>query len=70
MEVDKFVKITVNVQTDHADAVRTAMGEAGAGRLGNYQYFSFSIKGTGRFIPLKEPVGLFHKMELNLQLER
>jgi len=51
MEVDKFVKITVNVPTDHADAVRTAMGEAGAGRLGNYQYCSFSIKGTGRFIP-------------------
>ncbi len=54
MEVDKFVNIMVNVPADHADAVRAAMGEAGAGRLGNYQYGSFSVKGTGRFIPQNE----------------
>jgi len=51
MEVDKFVNIMVMTPIDHADAVRSAMGEAGAGRLGNYQYGSFAVKGTGRFIP-------------------
>ena len=31
---------------------RHAIGEAGAGRLGNYSHCSFSIEGTGRFTPL------------------
>ena len=29
-----------------------ATGEAGAGRIGNYDYCSFTSKGTGRFRPL------------------
>ena len=35
---------------DYADAVRDAMGKAGAGAMGNYAYCSFSYKGVGRFI--------------------
>lgn len=27
------------------------MGSAGAGKVGNYSYCSFSVKGIGRFIP-------------------
>lgn len=31
--------------------MRQALGEAGAGRIGEYSFCSFSIKGTGRFKP-------------------
>lgn len=42
-------KLVVNVPASHADAVRKAMGDAGAGRAGHYAHCSFSIRGTGRF---------------------
>lgn len=45
------VKIVVFVPESHADAVRQAMGEAGAGKIGNYTGCSFSSKGVGRFLP-------------------
>jgi len=45
------VKLVVFVPETHADAVRQAMGEAGAGRIGNYSFCSFSTRGTGRFRP-------------------
>ena len=45
------VKIVVFVPVSHADVVRTAMGAAGAGRIGRYSFCSFSSKGTGRFLP-------------------
>lgn len=45
------VLIVVTVPEEHADAMRTAIGQAGAGKVGNYTYCSFSYKGTGRFIP-------------------
>lgn len=45
------VKIVVFVPESHADAVREAMGKAGAGKIGNYSECSFSSKGTGRFKP-------------------
>lgn len=44
-----FVKIAVFVPMSHADAVRKALAEAGAGHIGNYDSCSFSSKGTGRF---------------------
>lgn len=47
----KNVKIVVHVPLTHTDAVRQAMGEAGAGKLGNYSFCSFSYRGTGRFKP-------------------
>jgi hypothetical protein len=47
----KLVKIIVTVPESHADAVRKAAGEMGAGALGNYSHASFSVKGVGRFIP-------------------
>jgi hypothetical protein len=46
-----IVKIVVYVPEDHADVVRRAMGEAGAGKIGKYSHCSFSISGVGRFIP-------------------
>ena len=44
-------KIVVFVPSSHADAVREAMGRAGAGRIGNYTFCSFTSKGIGRFKP-------------------
>lgn len=46
------VKLVVFVPVTHADIVREAMGKAGAGVVGDYKYCSFSVRGTGRFIPL------------------
>ena len=45
----KNVKFVVFVPISHADAVRQALGEAGAGKIGNYDFCSFSYRGTGRF---------------------
>ncbi len=44
-------KLVFNVPLTHADAVRKALGDAGAGRIGNYSHCSFSVTGTGRFLP-------------------
>lgn len=47
----QYYKLVVFVPETHADAVRKAIGEAGGGRLGNYSFASFSVKGIGRFKP-------------------
>ena len=51
MEIET-VKFCVTVPETHADAVRQALGEAGAGKVGDYKFTSFSVKGIGRFIPM------------------
>ena len=43
------VKLVVFVPLSHADIVRNALGEAGAGKIGNYDFCSFSARGIGRF---------------------
>lgn len=48
-----YVKIVVFTPLSHAKAVREALAKAGAGKIGNYDSCSFSIFGTGRFMPLK-----------------
>jgi len=45
----KYVKFIVFVPLSHADIIRQALGEAGAGKIGNYDFCSFSSRGTGRF---------------------
>ena len=45
----KNVKFVVFVPLTHTDAIRQALGEAGAGKIGNYDFCSFSSRGTGRF---------------------
>ncbi|MFH0749976.1 MAG: hypothetical protein V1917_03650 [Candidatus Gottesmanbacteria bacterium] len=47
----KNVKLVTFVPMSHADVVRKAMGDAGAGIEGKYIHCSFSTKGTGRFSP-------------------
>lgn len=49
--MDKHYKIVVYVPTLNADALRDAIGDAGAGIIGNYSYCTFSTKGVGRFKP-------------------
>lgn len=44
--------VTVYVPPTAREAVATAMGRAGAGRVGLYEMCSFSSSGTGRFAPL------------------
>jgi len=45
-------KLVFTVPVSHADKVRQAICEAGAGKLGNYSFCTFSVRGTGRFLPL------------------
>lgn len=47
-----MIVLVVFVPVSHADAVRRAAADAGAGRLGAYRACSFSSRGTGRFEPL------------------
>ena len=61
------VKIVVTVPPENADAIREALGKAGAGSLGNYSYCSFSVTGTGRFLPnenAKPHIGTPNKLEI------
>jgi dinuclear metal center YbgI/SA1388 family protein len=44
-------KIVVFVPKESAQMVRQALGNAGAGFIGNYSHCSFSASGTGRFLP-------------------
>lgn len=47
----ELVKLVVFVPEENADEVRDALGKAGAGKIGEYSYCSYSIKGVGRFKP-------------------
>ncbi|MBI1812371.1 hypothetical protein HY285_04355 [Candidatus Peregrinibacteria bacterium] len=48
-----FYHLIVYAPVTHAQLVRDALAEAGAGRIGHYDSCSFSMHGTGRFRPLK-----------------
>jgi len=45
----EYVKLVVFVPLSHADVVRQTLGEVGAGKIGNYDFCSFSSVGIGRF---------------------
>lgn len=45
-------KVIVTVPENEADKLREAIGSAGGGKVGNYTHCSFSVKGTGRFLPI------------------
>ncbi len=44
-------KIVVYVPPSHAEALKNAMAEAGAGRIGNYSHCFWQVLGTGQFRP-------------------
>lgn len=45
---DKWV---IYVPPEHAEALRWAIFEAGAGHIGDYSHCSWSVRGTGQFLP-------------------
>ena len=49
--MQKRYKLVFTVPVENADAVRKAIGEAGAGKYPHYSFCSFSTKGVGRFRP-------------------
>ena len=64
------VKIVTFVPNENADDIREAIGEAGAGVLGEYTFCSFSAAGVGRFKPSDNAsphIGL--KNEVNIVME-
>ncbi|OJJ15792.1 Nif3-like dinuclear metal center hexameric protein [marine bacterium AO1-C] len=44
------MKLTVFVPNEHTQQVLDALGKAGAGKIGNYEYCSFRTEGTGTFL--------------------
>lgn len=53
MKENKNVKIILTIPEGQADMIRSVMAEIGLGKIGNYDFCSFSSKGLGRFRPLK-----------------
>lgn len=47
----KLKKLVVYVPEEDAEKLREALGEAGAGAIGNYSHCSFSTSGIGQFLP-------------------
>jgi len=45
----KRIKLQVNVPKSHVDKVRLALGNAGAGKIGEYTHCAFVSSGTGYF---------------------
>lgn len=48
MQENKY-KLVIFTPLTHSDIVREALGKAGAGVIGNYEYCSFSSIGYGRY---------------------
>ena len=48
---EEMKKVVVFVPVTHAEEVRNALGDAGAGHIGNYSHCTFSSEGTGTFVP-------------------
>lgn len=70
--MEKRYKIVIYVPETHSDILRDAIGNAGAGVIGNYTHCTFTIKGTGRFKPVEganPTIGEIGKLE-EVQEER
>jgi dinuclear metal center YbgI/SA1388 family protein len=50
---ERFYKLAVFVPPDHAEKVRVAMCEQGAGVIGDYEQCSFTTAGAGTFLPVE-----------------
>ncbi|MGI9544654.1 MAG: Nif3-like dinuclear metal center hexameric protein [Cyclobacteriaceae bacterium] len=53
-EANTLSKLVTYVPSENTSAVLKALGEAGAGQIGNYQECSFRVEGTGTFRPNSE----------------
>lgn len=52
MNTDTLVKIEFYVPESHLETVKSAMFEAGAGRVGNYDSCAWQTAGVGQYRPL------------------
>ena len=50
---EQLLKLAVYVPEDYVEQVRDALGQAGAGHIGEYSHCSFATQGTGAFKPLE-----------------
>lgn len=48
----QLIKLVVYIPEGHTDAVKQALFQAGAGRIGNYDCCAWQTAGTGQFRPL------------------
>ena len=46
-------KLIFTIPPEYSEKARLAIGKAGAGKLGNYSFCSFTTRGVGRFKPEK-----------------
>lgn len=51
---DQLKKLVVFVPEENAQEVKEAMGQAGAGAIGNYSHCAFTATGVGQFLPGEE----------------
>ncbi len=61
-----MIKLTVFIPDEALDAVKTAMFDAGAGKIGNYDSCCWQVKGEGQFRPLigsSPHIGTQHQVE-------
>lgn len=64
---EQLIKLVVFVPLSHVEEVRNALGEAGAGHIGNYSHCTFQTKGHGTFMPLEGTnpyIGTKHQLEI------
>lgn len=52
IDSDRVYKLCFYVPLDHAEAVKAAVFDAGAGRIGDYHECCFQWSGTGQFRPM------------------
>lgn len=66
---DELVKLAVYTPKDYADQIRFALGNSGAGHIGNYSHCTFNSDGIGTFLPTADAkpyigkVGTLEKVE-------
>jgi hypothetical protein len=51
--MEQLHALVVYVPESHTEALLKAIGDAGAGRIGDYSHCAFTTPGTGRFTPLQ-----------------
>lgn len=53
MNSKKRYMIVIHVPESHSELLRDTIGNAGAGKIGNYSHCTFTMKGIGRFKPIE-----------------
>lgn len=74
-QTNALLKLAVFVPTEHAESVRTALFNAGAGNIGNYDSCSYNLTGEGTFRAgghahpfVGEPGEIHHEEEIRIEV--